>query len=61
MKRRTLGGSGISVREFTLGTMMIGAIGNTAHDESIAMIHTVLDAGINVVDAVDVYSGCESD
>jgi aryl-alcohol dehydrogenase-like predicted oxidoreductase len=61
MNRRILGGTGISVSEFALGTMMFGAMGNTDHDESIAMIHTALDAGINFVDTADVYSLGESE
>ena len=61
MKRRILGGTGISVSEFALGTMMFGAMGNTDHDESIRMIHTALDAGINFVDTADVYSEGESE
>jgi aryl-alcohol dehydrogenase-like predicted oxidoreductase len=61
MKRRILGGTGISVSEFALGAMMFGAIGNTDHDESVRMIHTALDAGINFVDTADVYSGGESE
>ena len=39
MERRVLGGTGISVSEFALGTMMLGAQGNVDHDESISMIH----------------------
>ena len=35
---------------------MLGAMGNTDHDESVRMIHTALDAGINFVDTADVYS-----
>jgi aryl-alcohol dehydrogenase-like predicted oxidoreductase len=61
MKRRILGGTGISVSEFALGTMMFGAMGNTDHDESISMIHAALDAGINFVDTADVYSQGESE
>jgi len=61
MKRRTLGGTGISVSDFALGTMMLGAMGNTDHDESVRMIHTALDAGINFVDTADVYSQGESE
>ena len=61
MKRRILGGTGISVSEFALGTMMFGAMGNTDHDESVRMIHTALDAGINLIDTADVYSGGESE
>jgi aryl-alcohol dehydrogenase-like predicted oxidoreductase len=61
MKHRILGGTGISVSEFALGTMMFGAMGNTDHDESVRMIHSALDAGVNFVDTADVYSGGESE
>jgi aryl-alcohol dehydrogenase-like predicted oxidoreductase len=61
MERRVLGGTGISVSGFALGTMMLGAMGNTDHDASIRMIHTALDAGINFVDTADVYSRGESE
>jgi aryl-alcohol dehydrogenase-like predicted oxidoreductase len=58
---RILGGTGMSVSDFALGTMMLGAMGNTDHDESVRMIHTALDAGINLVDTADVYSLGESE
>jgi aryl-alcohol dehydrogenase-like predicted oxidoreductase len=61
MKRRILGGTGMSVSEFALGAMMFGAMGNTDHDESVRVIHTALDAGINFVDTADVYSQGESE
>jgi aryl-alcohol dehydrogenase-like predicted oxidoreductase len=61
MKQRVLGGTGISVSEMALGAMMFGAMGNTSHAESVAMIHTALDAGINLVDTADVYSEGESE
>jgi aryl-alcohol dehydrogenase-like predicted oxidoreductase len=61
MKRRTLGRTGISVSDYTLGTMMLGAMGNPDHDESVRIIHTALDAGINFVDTADVYSSGESE
>ncbi|KIF73619.1 aldo/keto reductase [Streptomyces sp. 150FB] len=61
MKRRILGGTGMSVSEVALGTMMFGAMGNTDHDESVRMIHTALDAGVNFVDTADIYSGGESE
>jgi aryl-alcohol dehydrogenase-like predicted oxidoreductase len=51
----------MSVSEFALGAMMFGAMGNTDHDESVRMIHTALDAGINFVDTADVYSQGESE
>jgi aryl-alcohol dehydrogenase-like predicted oxidoreductase len=56
LRRRNLGGIGISVSEFALGAMNFGAMGNTDHEESVRMIHTALDAGINLVDTADVYS-----
>jgi aryl-alcohol dehydrogenase-like predicted oxidoreductase len=61
MKRRILGGTGFSVSEYALGAMMFGAMGNTDHDESVRMIRTALDAGINLVDTADVYSAGESE
>src|SRR6204780_4333745 len=61
MKRRILGGTGMSVSEFALGTMMFGAMGNPDHDDSIRIIHAALDAGINFVDTADVYSRGESE
>jgi aryl-alcohol dehydrogenase-like predicted oxidoreductase len=41
--------------------MMFGAWGNRDHDESVAVIHAALDAGINFVDTADVYSAGESE
>jgi aryl-alcohol dehydrogenase-like predicted oxidoreductase len=61
MNHRILGGTGMSVSELTLGTMMLGAMGNPDHDESVRMIHRALDAGINFVDTADVYSRGESE
>ena len=40
---------------------MFGAWGNPDHDESIAIIHRALDAGINFIDTADVYSRGESE
>jgi aryl-alcohol dehydrogenase-like predicted oxidoreductase len=61
MEHRILGGTGISVSEFALGAMMFGAMGNTDHDQSVRIIRTALDAGVNLVDTADVYSGGESE
>src|SRR5258708_5421574 len=61
MKRGILGGVGMSVSEFAVGTMMLGAVANADHDESVGMIHSALGAGINFVDTADVYSGGESE
>ena len=51
----------MSVSEFALGATMFGAGGNPDHDESVRIIHTALDAGINFVDTADVYSRGESE
>ncbi|TDE49923.1 aldo/keto reductase [Nonomuraea mesophila] len=61
MKYRILGGTGIEVSTHCLGTMMFGSAGNPDHDDSIRIIHTALDHGINVVDTADMYSAGESE
>ncbi|WP_433857691.1 aldo/keto reductase [Streptomyces kronopolitis] len=61
MRRRILGGTGISVSEYALGAMMLGAWGNTDHDECVRLVHRALDAGINFVDTADVYAAGESE
>ncbi|MFD5492520.1 aldo/keto reductase [Streptomyces sp. NPDC001812] len=55
MRRRILGGSGISVTEFALGTMMFGSWGNTDEAEAARVVQLALDAGINMVDTADIY------
>jgi aryl-alcohol dehydrogenase-like predicted oxidoreductase len=61
MEHRTLGTTGVKVSPLCLGAMMFGAWGNTDHDESIAIIHRALDAGINFIDTADVYAAGESE
>src|SRR3954463_9465446 len=61
MKQRPLGRTGVSVSQFCLGAMMFGSWGNPDHAESIAIIHTALDAGINFIDTADVYGAGESE
>jgi aryl-alcohol dehydrogenase-like predicted oxidoreductase len=61
MEYRTLGSTGVRVSPLCLGAMMFGAWGNPDHDESIAIIHRALDAGINFIDTADVYSRGESE
>ena len=61
MEHRTLGRTGVKVSPLCLGAMMFGAWGNPDHDESIAIIHAALDAGINFIDTADVYSAGESE
>lgn len=56
MRNRVLGGSGIEVSPYCLGTMMFGAVGNPDHEECVRIVHAALDAGINFVDTADMYS-----
>ncbi|MFC6162506.1 aldo/keto reductase [Kribbella jiaozuonensis] len=61
MNRRILGATGTSVSDLALGAMMFGAMGNPDHEDSVRIIHRALDAGINLIDTADVYSGGESE
>ena len=61
MEQRPFGRTGVTVSPLCLGAMMFGAWGNPDHDDSVAIIHAALDAGINFVDTADVYSGGESE
>lgn len=61
MEHRRLGRTGVKVSPLCLGAMMFGAWGNRDHDESIAIIHAAIDAGINFIDTADVYSMGESE
>ena len=61
MNHHLLGRTGVSVSQLCLGAMMFGAWGNPDHDESIRIIHTALDAGINFIDTADVYAHGESE
>jgi len=57
MEYRKLGRTGVDVSPLCLGAMMFGPWGNDDRADSIRVIHRALDAGINVVDTADVYSG----
>jgi aryl-alcohol dehydrogenase-like predicted oxidoreductase len=57
MDYRPLGRTGISVSQLCLGALMLGPVGNPDHEESVAIIHRALDAGINFIDTSDAYSG----
>jgi aryl-alcohol dehydrogenase-like predicted oxidoreductase len=66
MRYRALGGTGIQVSSYCLGTMMFGALGgsdagNPDHDDCARILHAALDAGINFVDTADMYSEGESE
>ncbi|MET0433103.1 MAG: aldo/keto reductase [Cellulomonas sp.] len=57
MELRPLGRTGVQVSPLCLGAMMFGPWGNDDRADSVRIIHRALDAGINVVDTADVYSG----
>ncbi|MFC9535621.1 aldo/keto reductase [Streptomyces sp. NPDC056975] len=61
MQHRILGRTGISVSKFALGTLRLGAWGNADHDDAARLIHTALDAGINLIDTADQYSAGEAE
>jgi len=61
MELRPFGRTGVKVSPLCLGAMMFGAWGNPDHDESVAVIHAALDAGINFIDTADVYGAGESE
>jgi aryl-alcohol dehydrogenase-like predicted oxidoreductase len=63
MEYRQLGHSGLRVSTLTLGTMTFGgrggfsAVGSTDVDGARRQLDLVLDAGVNLIDTADVYSG----
>jgi aryl-alcohol dehydrogenase-like predicted oxidoreductase len=61
MERRTLGRSGIEVSRFGLGTMVLGAWGNTDLAACSRIINQALDAGVNLVDTADMYGEGENE
>lgn len=58
---RPLGRSGMQVSTIGLGTMVLGAWGNTDHDACVRLIHRALDSGVNLVDTADIYADGESE
>ncbi len=61
MELRVLGRTGIQVAPLGLGTMVLGAWGNTDHDECSRIVNRALDEGLNFVDTADVYAFGESE
>jgi aryl-alcohol dehydrogenase-like predicted oxidoreductase len=67
MEYRQLGRSGLRVSCLTLGTMTFGGrgpfrnVGDTDVDGARRQIDMALDAGVNVIDTADVYSGGASE
>lgn len=61
MQYRSLGRTGVQVSALALGAMNFGTIGNTTQEEATAIVDAALDAGINLIDTADVYSGGQSE
>ncbi|MFF7244457.1 aldo/keto reductase [Embleya sp. NPDC008237] len=61
MQYRTLGRTGVQVSALALGAMNFGRIGRTTQDEVTTIVDAALEAGINLIDTADVYSGGESE
>lgn len=61
MELRTLGRTGVRVSRFGLGTMVLGAWGNTDHDDCVRLINRAIDGGINFIDTADIYAFGESE
>jgi aryl-alcohol dehydrogenase-like predicted oxidoreductase len=61
MQYRPLGRTGVRVSPFGLGTMVLGAWGNTDRAECVRIVQRAVDGGINLVDTADVYAFGESE
>jgi aryl-alcohol dehydrogenase-like predicted oxidoreductase len=59
MDYRNLGSTGVKVSPVCLGTMMFG--GQTTEADSIAIMHSAIEKGINFFDTADMYNAGESE
>src|ERR1700758_2594730 len=59
MQYRTLGRTGIQVSPYGLGALMFATSMGNAPEDSARIIHTALDAGINLIDTADAYGDSE--
>ena len=61
MEFRALGGTGVRVSSYSLGTVNFGPWGNDDEGECTRLVHEALDAGVNLIDTADVYGGGRSE
>ncbi|BAN04526.1 aldo/keto reductase [Ilumatobacter coccineus] len=61
MEHRPLGRTGMHVSRFGLGTMVLGAWGNTDMAACHRIINQAIDGGVNLVDTADVYGAGENE
>ena len=59
MRYRTLGRTGIKVSPYALGALMFASSMGNVEEDSTRVIHTALDAGINLIDTADAYGDSE--
>jgi aryl-alcohol dehydrogenase-like predicted oxidoreductase len=63
MQHRTLGKTGFSISEISLGTWQVGGKWGEpfSHDNADRILNAAVDAGINFIDTADVYGDGESE
>lgn len=63
MRYRTLGRSGLKISEVCLGGMNFGSagVGTCDEPEAVRIVHSFLEAGGNIIDTADAYSGGQSE
>lgn len=61
MLYRTLGRTGVQISTLALGAMNFGQIGRTSQGDVESIVGSALDAGVNLIDTADAYSGGESE
>jgi aryl-alcohol dehydrogenase-like predicted oxidoreductase len=62
LKYRTLGRTGFSVSEVSLGAWQIGGFwGSVPESEAVAVVHAAIDSGVNFIDTADVYGDGRSE
>ena len=61
MQYRTLGRTGVQISTLVLGAMNFGAIGRTTQEQATAIVDAAIEAGINLIDTADAYSGGHSE
>lgn len=63
MQYRTLGKTGFSISEISLGTWQVGGKwgDDFSHENAQKILHSAVDSGINFIDTADVYGAGESE
>jgi aryl-alcohol dehydrogenase-like predicted oxidoreductase len=56
MQTRRLGADGPEVSAIALGGMLLSITGRPPEDQSLAVIHAALEAGVTLIDTADAYS-----